>query len=90
MAGFPFLDTNLFLRHLTQDHPDHSRRATALWHRIADGEETVELADTVVFETVFTLQQFYRLSRMEIRDGVLPLLTIARLEPDDAGQLRPP
>ncbi len=76
MAGLPFLDTNLFLRHLTHDHPDLSPKATALWRRIAAGEEVVETTDTVVFETVFTLQRFYRLSRQDIRDGVLPLLLL--------------
>lgn len=76
MAALPFLDTNLFLRHLTDDHPELSPRATALWRRIAAGEEVVETSDTVVFETVFTLQRFYRLSRTAIRGGVLPLLLL--------------
>jgi uncharacterized protein len=76
MAGLPFLDTNLFLRHLTQDNAELSPKATALWRRIATGDETVEIADTVVFETVFTLQSFYKLSRTAIRDGVLPLLAL--------------
>jgi predicted nucleic acid-binding protein len=76
MAVLPFLDTNLFLRHLTNDNPDLSPRATALWRRIAADLEVVETADTVVFEAVFTLQSFYRLSRVSIRDGVLPLLLL--------------
>jgi predicted nucleic acid-binding protein len=76
MPDVPFLDTNLFLRHLTQDDPILSRRATALWRRIASGAATVETADTVVFETVFTLQRFYQVNRVDIRAGVLPLLLL--------------
>lgn len=76
MPDLPFLDANLFLRHLTLDDPVLARRATALWRRIAAGLEIVETADTVVFETVFTLQRFYRVGRSEIRDGVLPLLLL--------------
>ncbi|HZQ38856.1 MAG TPA: PIN domain-containing protein [Dehalococcoidia bacterium] len=76
MPDLPFLDTNLFLRHLTQDDLVLARRATALWRRIAGGAETVETADTVVFETVFTLQRFYHVSRGDIRDGLLPLLLL--------------
>ena len=76
MADLPFLDTNLFLRHLTQDNPMQSPKATALWRRIALGEEIVTTLDTVVFETVFTLQRFYQLDRAAIRDGVLPLLLL--------------
>jgi predicted nucleic acid-binding protein len=80
MTGRPFLDTNLFLRHLTQDHPDFSRRATALFRRIAAGAVTVETADTVVFETVFTLQRFYRIDRADIRQALLPLLALPGIE----------
>ena len=38
MAGLPFLNTNLLLRHFTQDSPDLSPRASALMRRIEAGE----------------------------------------------------
>ena len=88
MAGLPFLDTNLFLRHLTQDNAELSPRATALWRRIGTREAGIELADTVVFETVFTLQRFYKLSRTNIRDGVLPLLTLRGARLPNKGRYR--
>ena len=74
--ALPFLDTNILLRHLTQDHPAHSRRATAYLARIERGELQVRTADTVIFETVFTLQRFYRQPREAIRDALLPLLEL--------------
>ncbi len=74
MDRVPFLETNIFLRHLTGDEPSHSPRATAFLDRIRRGELVVRTADTVVFETVFTLQRFYRAPRTAIRDGLLPLL----------------
>ena len=88
MAGLPFLDTNLFLRHLTQDHPEHSPKATALWRRIATGEDVVETADTVVFETVFTLQSFFKKSRTDIHDAVLPLLALRGVRLVNKGRYR--
>ncbi|SRR5579883_228681 len=88
MPDLPFLDTNLFLRHLTQDDPVLARRATALWRRIAAGLEPVETADTVVFETVVTLQRFYQLGRGEIRDGVLPLLLLRGVRPANKRRCR--
>jgi uncharacterized protein len=75
MAGLPFLNTNVVLRHLTQDHVDHSPKASALILRIAAGELVTRTTDTVIFETVFTLQRFYRIPRFDIRDQVLDLLT---------------
>ena len=74
MDDLELLDTNVFVRHLRQDHPDHSPRATALLEQIERGELKVRVLDTVVFETVFTLQSFYRQPRAAIRDGLLPLL----------------
>lgn len=74
MAPLPFLDTNIVLRHLLQDHPDHSPRATLYFDRIERGVLRVETSPTVVFETVFTLEKFYRHPRPLIRDNVLPLL----------------
>ncbi|MGH2458353.1 MAG: PIN domain-containing protein [Chloroflexota bacterium] len=71
-----FLDTNVILRHLLGDHPDHSPRATAYLRRVEIGEIEVQTTDTVVFECVFTLDRFYRRPRFQIRDALLPLLEL--------------
>jgi predicted nucleic acid-binding protein len=76
MASIPFVDTNIFLRHFRQDHPDHSPRATAFLERIEAGALRARTADTVVFETVFTLERTYRQSRTHIRQILLPLLLL--------------
>jgi predicted nucleic acid-binding protein len=72
--ALPFLDTNIVLRHLLQDHPDHSPRATAYFRRIALGELRVRTSEIVVFEVVFTLERTYKLPKIQIRDAVLSLL----------------
>lgn len=74
MTALPFLDTNVFLRHLRQDHPDHSPRATAYLLRVERGELQVRTADTVLFETIYTLASFYHLPRADIRLALLPLI----------------
>ncbi len=76
MPPLPFVDTNVFLRHLRQDHADHSPRATAYLERVERGELRVRTADTVIFEVVFTLQSFYKLPKRAIRDAFLPLLEL--------------
>lgn len=70
------LDTNVLIRHFRQDHVDHSPRATALVSAIEQGTRVVRLVDTVVFETVFTLQSHYRVPRVVIKDGMLPILDL--------------
>jgi len=71
-----FLETNIFLRHLRGDHPDFSPRATALLQRIEQGSLKVRTADTVIFETVFTLERVYKKSKEAIRNAFLPLIEL--------------
>jgi predicted nucleic acid-binding protein len=70
------LDTNVLLRHVLGDHREHSPRATAAIVAIERGERVVRLADTVVFETVFTLEKTYDVSRDAISDVLQPILAL--------------
>lgn len=72
----PFLDTNVFLRHLRQDDPVLSPKATAIFQRIELGELVVRTFDTVVCETVFTLQRGYKQERSAIAEALLPLIEL--------------
>lgn len=71
-----FLDTNILLRQVLQDHSDHSPRATRLIAAIERGERAVRLSDTVVFETVFTLEKTYRVARPNIHRGLRRILEL--------------
>jgi predicted nucleic acid-binding protein len=76
VTPLPFLDTNILLRHITGDEPNLSPRATAFIQRIEQGDIAVRTADTVVFETVYSLQSVYKLPRPVIRATVLPLIAL--------------
>ena len=71
-----FLDTNVFLRHLLQDDPEQSPKASAFLKRIEEGSVKVRTADTVIFETVFTLQKAYRQPKHAISEALLPLIEL--------------
>src|SRR5262249_55120093 len=53
-----------------------SPKTTAILTKIEPGELTVRTADTVVFETVFSLQRGYKVPRTQIAQAVLPLLEL--------------
>jgi predicted nucleic acid-binding protein len=80
MSTLPFIETNIFLRHPREDHADFSPRATALLGRIEQGALKVRTADTVIFETVFTLERTYKQSKEAIRDAFLPLIELPGIE----------
>ena len=74
--ALPLLDTNIFLRHLRQDDPVLSPKATAILTRIEQGELQVRTSDLVIFETVFTLQRSYKQPKDRVAEAVLPLLEL--------------
>lgn len=88
MARFPLLDTNVFLRHLRDDRAEFSPRAGILFERVAAGELVVETTEPILFETVYTLQRFYRQSRAAIRDSLLPLIDLPGIRMPGKPRLR--
>ncbi len=65
-----FIDTNVLLRHITDDNPVQSPLAAELLDRIADGQIEGMLSITVIFETVFTLQGLYHFKREVIAPAI--------------------
>ena len=74
--ALPFVDTNLFLRHLTQDNAVQSPRATAYLQRIERGELQVTTAVAVIFAVVYVLQSTYKLPKAEIARSAPPVVEI--------------
>jgi predicted nucleic acid-binding protein len=69
-----FLDTNILLRYFTRDDEVKAQKALALLQRIERGDERVETSLPVIFETVYTLQRYYRIPRPQIKELLLPIL----------------
>lgn len=57
-----FLDTNVIVRHLTDDPPEIAARARAF---LASGEQLL-LTDVIVAETIYVLESFYEVRREEV------------------------
>lgn len=84
-----FVDTNVFLRHLVADLPDQSPHATELLLTIERGDEQVQCSQVVILEVVFTLQKFYRLSLLEVKDLLLPVISLPGLRLPQKDLLEP-
>ncbi len=63
------------LRHLRQDDPILSSKATAILYRIEEGTLQARTSDAVIFETVFTLQR-YKQPRDRIAEAIVPLIEL--------------
>jgi uncharacterized protein len=71
-----FLDTNILLRLFTRDDEAKARLALALLQRVERGEEKVICDIMIVFETVFTLERRYKVSRERIRELVWNIVSM--------------
>jgi predicted nucleic acid-binding protein len=69
------VDTNILLRYLMADHPQHSHAAKRLMEEAGTGKIQLEIPLVAVMETVFTLQSFYRVPREDIGRELLKVLT---------------
>ncbi len=88
MTSCPFVDTNVFLRYLLADHEQHSAASVALMRDVATEARCVTTSATVIFETMFTLTQTYRIDRDDAAREVRSILELDALPIPDKRQLR--
>jgi predicted nucleic acid-binding protein len=69
-----FLDSTILLHHLLGDEPEQSSRCSAVLQRIEDGTLTVRTADSVIVETVVTLERGYGIPKQAIAEALQPLI----------------
>lgn len=71
-----FIDTNVFLRYLTGDDKEKAQKALALLKRLEKNQEKATTNLLVIFETIFTLERFYKVDRKEVRNLLQPILEL--------------
>lgn len=70
-----WVDANVLLRFVTREPDDLFQRALRLVEQAEQGEVTLRLSPLVVAEIVWVLRSFYRYSRTEIAEVLVPLVT---------------
>ncbi|MFH1609919.1 MAG: type II toxin-antitoxin system VapC family toxin [Candidatus Bipolaricaulota bacterium] len=77
-----FLDANVILRYLTRDDEAKAQACYALFQRAERGEEELFTCEAIITEVVYVLSSPrapYRLSHEEVRERLLPILTLRGL-----------
>jgi len=75
-----FIDTNVFLRYLTGDDEKKAQNTLALLKRLEQNQEKATTNLLVIFETIFTLERFYKVDRGEVRHLLQPILELRGLK----------
>ena len=74
-----FVDTNVFLRFLTNDDPAKARRAGALFKDAVAGKAQLRISLLVVAEIIWTLESFYGLEKKDIAEKISLILNTPNL-----------
>ncbi|MHB8909013.1 MAG: PIN domain-containing protein [Syntrophales bacterium] len=75
-----FVDTNLFIRYLTNDDSEKADRVEALLTKAADGRIKLVTAELVLAEVVWVLESAYGLKPVEITPMIRAILATPGLE----------
>jgi predicted nucleic acid-binding protein len=85
MKNITVLDTNVILRYLLNDHPQHFLLAQSLMEKVITGEITVYIPDSVLAECVYVLLKVYKVPKIktcEILTDLLALQGISQINSD--------
>lgn len=75
------LDTNIIIRFLANDHPEHSPKARNLFERMTNNVLTLILDPIVVAESVYVLSgKYFGYSREEISDWMTKLIEFCEVD----------
>ena len=83
-----FVDTNVFLRFLTNDDPAKAKRAEALFKSAVEGRAPLTTSLLVMAEMIWTLESFYELEKEDIAEKVLAILNTPNLTCPEARLIR--
>lgn len=86
MAEF-FIDTNIFLRFLTNDIPEQAQAVEEILKQTNKGEIVLHTSVLALAEIVWSLESYYGLPREEIRDKVIAILNTPGLQVEEADSL---
>jgi predicted nucleic acid-binding protein len=81
MPQLDHLDTNVFIRHITQDDPQMAQQARSLFKQLEAGQATATTCEGVIVEAVQVLSSraLYNLPRPQIRQHLSNLLSLKGL-----------
>jgi predicted nucleic-acid-binding protein len=75
-----FLDTNLFIRYLTNDDEEKANRVALLLREAAEGNVQLVTTELVLAEVIWVLESTYKLERPRVAALVLGILATPGLE----------
>jgi len=77
MTNITVLDTNVILRYLLNDHPEHFALAQAFMLDVISGKITVYIPDSALAECVYVLLKVYKVPKPQVCETLTGLVNYA-------------
>lgn len=77
MTNITVLDTNVILRYLLNDHPEHFALAQAFMLDVISGKTTVYIPDGVLAECVYVLLKVYKVPKPQVCETLTGFVSYA-------------
>ena len=74
-----FVDTNVFIRYLTNDIPEKADACEKLFAKAVAKKETLFTTDMVIAEIIWVLESYYELQKQDVQDKVEKILNTPNL-----------
>ncbi len=74
-----FVDTNIFIRFLTDDVPEKADACEEIFKKAVEKQEALFTTELVIAEIVWVLESFYELPKNEVQDKVEKILNTPNL-----------
>ena len=81
MKNITVLDTNVILRYLLNDHPQHFQLAQAFMEDVISGKTTAYIPDSVLAECVYVLLKVYKVPKQQVCESLIGILSYAGISP---------
>jgi predicted nucleic-acid-binding protein len=74
-----FVDTNIFIRYLTEDIPEKADACDKMFKKAISGKEKLFTTDLVIAEIVWVLESYYELAKNDVREKIEKILNTSNL-----------
>ncbi len=81
------IDTNVVLRYLLGDHPQHSPKATAFMSEVSEGTKKAVIPDVVIVECIYVMEKYYEIPKSEIVEKLNGILNFSGIVNPDKSEI---
>jgi predicted nucleic-acid-binding protein len=81
------IDTNVIIRYLLDDPPEHSLKAKRFMIKVGKGDLNAEIPSFVLAECVYVMRGYYGIPRAEIADKLKRMYNLTGIVNSDKGNI---